>query len=225
MSVRQVFTLVSLLLFSTVLAIGQKPIASPAVTPPKANVRPTPSPSPFVEPFEKADVKTMASKCVSLETEMGNIEIELYPESAPESVRNFLDLVSIGAFDTTTFSRVVPGFVIQGGNISTRQAGTSIELAKRARHLIPDEPNKILHERGIVSMARSDEPNTASTHFFILVDAAPSLDGKFAAFGRVTKGMDVVDAINKAPVEGDKPVKPERIRKALVANCPVSQQP
>jgi peptidyl-prolyl cis-trans isomerase B (cyclophilin B) len=58
-----------------------------------------------------------------------------------------------------------------------------------------------------------------------LVDAAPSLDGKFAAFGRVTKGMDVVDAINKAPVEGDKPVKPERIRKALVANCPVSQQP
>jgi peptidyl-prolyl cis-trans isomerase B (cyclophilin B) len=74
-------------------------------------------------------------------------------------------------------------------------------------------------------MARSDEPNTASTHFFILVDAAPSLDGKFAAFGRVTKGMDVVDVINKAPVEGDKPVKPVRIRKAFVTNCPIAPQP
>ncbi len=74
-------------------------------------------------------------------------------------------------------------------------------------------------------MARPDEPNSASTHFFILVDAAPTLDGKFAAFGRVTKGMDVVDAINKGPVEGDKPTKPVRISKVTVYACPVNPAP
>ncbi len=89
----------------------------------------------------------------------------MYPESAPESVRNFLNLAAIGAFDTTTFGRVVPGFVIQGGNIWSREAGVSRELSTRARRTIPDEPNKILHERGIVSMARTDDPNTATTSF------------------------------------------------------------
>jgi peptidyl-prolyl cis-trans isomerase B (cyclophilin B) len=95
------------------------------------------------------------------------------------------------------------------------------ELAKRAARAIPDEPSEIRHDRGILSMARSDEPNTATTHFFILVDEARTLDGKFAAFGRVTRGMEVVDAINKMPVEGDKPTKPVRITRATVAPCPV----
>ena len=94
-----------------------------------------------------------------------------------------------------------------------------MELGRRARRTIPDEPNKILHERGIVSMARSDEANSATTNFFILVDSASYLDGKFAAFGRVTKGMDVADAINKAPVENEKPAKPVRIKKARVVEC------
>lgn len=77
----------------------------------------------------------------------------------------------------------------------------------------------MLHERGVVSMARSDEPNSASTHFFILVDAAPLLDGKFAAFGRVTKGMDIVDTINKVTVIDEKPEKPVRMKKATVLPC------
>ncbi len=189
----------------------------------KANPRPTPPATAtsaiMSEPFDKADIKTMAAKCVKLETESGDIEMEMYPESAPETVRNFLNLVAIGAFDTTTFSRVVPGFVIQGGNIWTREGGVSMELGRRARRTIYDEPNKILHERGVVSMARGDEANTATTNFFILVDSASSLDGKFAAFGRVTKGMDVVDTINKAEVNGDKPEKPVRIRRASVYTC------
>ncbi len=92
-------------------------------------------------------------------------------------------------------------------------------MGERARRTIPDEPNKILHERGIVSMARADEPNTATTNFFILVAAAPFLDNKFAAFGRVTNGMEVVDAINKAPGADEKPDKPVRIKKAIVTNC------
>jgi peptidyl-prolyl cis-trans isomerase B (cyclophilin B) len=219
------FTFLLLILFFPAFGLCQTP--TPGATshePVKVNARPSPSPRAVMEPFEKADVKTMAAKCVMLDTEAGSIQIELYPESAPETVRNFLDLVAIGAYDTTTFGRVVPGFVIQGGNLGTREAPISVDLAKRARHIIPDEPNKILHERGVVSMARGDEPNTATTHFFVLVDAAPSLDGKFAAFGRVIKGMDVVDAINKAPVEGEKPVKPVRLKKATVLTCPAPPQ-
>ncbi len=191
---------------------------TPQPQPKKSNERPMETAS-AAEPFDKSDMKTMASKCVVLDTEAGMIEMEMYPESAPESVRNFLNLVAIGAFNTTTFSRVVPGFVVQGGNIWTREGGVSMELGRRARRTIPDEPNKILHERGVVSMARSDEPNTATTNFFILVDTANYLDGKFAAFGRVTKGIEVADAINKAPIEGEKPVKPVRIRKASVIDC------
>ncbi|MGI9037066.1 MAG: peptidylprolyl isomerase [Pyrinomonadaceae bacterium] len=183
----------------------------------KSNQRPPDAPS---EPFDKADVKTMAAQCVKLETEAGNIELEMFPETAPETVKNFLNLAATGSFDTTTFSRVVPDFIIQGGNLSTSQKPTP-ELVKRARRTIPDEPNAVKHERGIVSMARGDEPNMASTHFFILVSDAPSLDGKFAAFGRVTSGMDVVDAINKMPVDGDKPIKPVRIARATVAPCAV----
>jgi peptidyl-prolyl cis-trans isomerase B (cyclophilin B) len=136
-------------------------------------------------------------------------------------VRNFLNLTAIGAFDTTTFSRVVPDFVIQGGNLWSGEKMT-VELGKRARKTIPDEPNKILHQRGILSMARSDQPNSATTDFFILVGDAPHLDGTFAAFGRVTRGMDVVDKINKAPVTDEKPEKPVKITKASIVPCTAS---
>ena len=222
MFLRVIITSVFAILFA-VTAFGQKaaPMATPDTREPgKANARPAPTPEPpQAEPFDKADVKTMASKCVKLETESGDIEMELYPESAPESVRNFLNLTATGAYDTTVFSRVVPGFVIQGGDLYTRDGKMTYALGIRARKTIPDEPGKILHERGIVSMARSDEPIQATTHFFILVDSAPSLDGKFAAFGCVTRGMETVDAINKVPVENEKPAKPVRIKKATVRAC------
>ena len=84
---------------------------------------------------------------------------------------------------------------------------------------MPDEPSYVKHVRGIVSMARPDEPNSATTHFFILLSEATQLDGKFSAFGRVTRGMEVVDAINKAPAEGEKPVKPVIIKRAIVETC------
>ncbi len=190
--------------------------------PSKANARPQDK-QPVAEPFDKADVAAMAKQCVSLDTEAGLIELELYPEHAPESVRNFLNLTATGLFDGTSFSRVVPGFVIQGGNMWSREGGkVTRAIGERARRTLPDEPNNILHERGIVSMARPDEPNQATTDFFILVKEAPYLDGKFAAFGRVTKGMDVVDAINKLPVTDEKPEKPVKVRKATVAACRAS---
>ncbi len=191
---------------------------SAAQTSKKANQRPV-AESPKAEPFEKATVETMAMQCVKFETDAGIIELEMFPESAPESVRSFLNLAATGAFDTTVFSRVVPGFVIQGGDLFTNQKMTA-ELDKRARRTLPDEPSQIKHERGILSMARGDEPNSASTHFFILLSEARPLDGKFAAFGRVTKGMETVEAINKMPVEGEKPKNPVQIKRAVVAPCP-----
>ncbi|HEX8398711.1 MAG TPA: peptidylprolyl isomerase [Pyrinomonadaceae bacterium] len=186
----------------------------------KANARPAAAPKPAsAEPFDKASIQKMAEQCVKLETEAGIIEIALLPETAPETVRNFLNLAATGAFDTTTFSRVVPGFVVQGGNLSTREKMTP-ELDKRSRRTIADEPNSVKHERGVVSMARPDTPNSATTHFFILVGDSRHLDGTFAAFGRVTSGMDVVDSINKMPVEGDKPTKPVKLKRAAVVPCP-----
>lgn len=188
--------------------------------PKKSNARPVEARA--AEPFDGASVEKMAGQCVRLETEAGRIVIEMLPEAAPESVRNFLNLAAAGAFETTTFSRVVKGFVVQGGNLSTGEKWNAA-LAQRAARRIPDEPNYVKHVRGVVSMARSDEPNSATTHFFILVGEAAQLDGKFAAFGRVTSGMEVVDAINQAPVENEKPVKPVRLTRAIVEPCAPKQ--
>lgn len=201
-------------------ASGQQPSATPAVkVPAKTNARPTPTPAVRAEPFDKADVQTMAAQCVSFDTELGPIEMEMFPEHAPEAVRNFLNLAATGLFDTTVFGRVVPGFVIQGGDLYSREGKVTYEIGMRARRTLPDEPNKVLHERGVLSMARGEESNTAMTSFFILVGTGTHLDGKFAAFGRVTKGMETVDAINKAPVTDEKPDKPVRIKKATVSSC------
>lgn len=171
------------------------------------------------EPFDKATAEQMSKQCVTLATEEGPIEIEMLAEAAPESVRNFLNLSAAGAYDTTVFSRVIKGFIIQGGDIHTREKITP-ELARRAMRKVPDEPSAVKHVRGVVSMARTDEPDSATTHFFILAGDSPHLDGTFAAFGRVRSGMDVVDKINGADLDGEKPKKPVRVTRATVAPCP-----
>ena len=184
----------------------------------KANARPTASPAPKADPFVDASVEQMSGQCVALETDHGAIVIEMLPNKAPESVRSFLNLVATGALDTTTFSRIVKGFVIQGGNLATSEKWGA-EMSARMQRALPDEPNDMKHVRGVVSMARGDEPNSATTHFFILVGDGPHLDGKFAAFGRVLRGMEVADAINRAAAEGDKPIMPVRITRAAVSRC------
>lgn len=208
----QIMLLLFLLIGSSALQASAQPPAK------KANSRETKK----AEPFDKATAEKMASQCARLETEAGNIDLEFYPESAPETVRNFLNLISLGAFDTTTFSRVVPGFVIQGGMPDTK-AGITRPLLNRMIKPIPDEPSQIKHQRGILSMARADEPNTASSSFFILLRDADYLDGKFAAFGRVIAGMEVVDAISKKPVVDEKPEKPVKINKAILTPCAVGK--
>lgn len=222
------FIFTALVFFSmTVFAAAQEATTSPTPKPEpkKSNARPsvpsvaaTAGPDFPPEPYDKADAKTMAGMCVTLDTEAGAITLEMYPEHAPESVRNFLNMAAAGLLDSTTFSRVVPNFVIQGGDLFTGEK-RPVYLGKRSRRVIPDEPNRILHTRGVLSMARADEPNSATTHFFILLMDAEFLDNKFAAFGRVTSGMDAVTTINKAPTNQEKPDKPVKIKKANVAAC------
>lgn len=209
------------LVFAMVLAClgslhGQNPVPNPDA--PKKNARSITAPRPRSDPFEGASVEKMTGQCVTLDTEQGTIVIEMLPAKAPETVRSFLNLTAAGGLDTTTFSRIVKGFVIQGGNLSTHENLTA-ELAKRSERKLPDEPSDLKHARGIVSMARGDEPNAATTHFFILVGDGPHLDGKFAAFGRVARGMEVADAINRAETEAEKPLVPVRIMHATIAPC------
>jgi peptidyl-prolyl cis-trans isomerase B (cyclophilin B) len=213
-------TAILLLLSVTTFSIarGQATPNGPIDGPRKANARTTPAPAVAPEPFDGASVEKMAAQCVSLETEVGTIEIAMMPEVAPESVRNFLNLAATGALDTTTFRRTVKNFVIQGGNLQTSQKW-NFDLAKRMTRKIPDEPGIVKHVRGVVSMARTDEPNSATTHFFILVGTGSNLDGKFSAFGTVTKGIEVADAINQAPADGEKPDKPVQINRAVVSPC------
>ena len=209
--------LLSALMMLSVFALvnAQEPTPDPTK---KANSRPAEVMAVAPEPFDGAPVEKMRDQCVSLETEAGVIDMEMIPEVAPESVRNFLNLAATGALDTTTFARVVKGFVIQGGNLATSEKWGAA-LSKRMSRKLPDEPNLVKHVRGIVSMARPEAANSATTNFFILVGNAQYLDGKFSAFGRVTRGMEVVDAINQAPLEGDKPEKPVRINRAVVVPC------
>jgi peptidyl-prolyl cis-trans isomerase B (cyclophilin B) len=196
-------------------SFAQKPQQSPAK---KIEAKPAETPITRSEPFDGASIEKMSGQCVTLETDAGMIVIEVLPKAAPESARSFLNLAQTGALDTTTFSRVVKNFIIQGGNLSTGDEWNA-ELSQRMSRKLPDEPNDVKHVRGIVSMARGDEPNTATTHFFILVGSGPHLDGKFAAFGRVAQGIEVADAINQAPAEGEKPANPVRIKRAVVAPC------
>jgi len=198
-------------------AVAQNPLPN-SETLKKANSRPAESAQPKPEPFAAASVEKMTGQCVTLETEQGAIVIEMLPEKAPESARNFLNLAATGAFETTTFSRVVPGFVIQGGNLSTSEKW-SAQLSDRAQKHLPDEPSDLKHVRGVVSMARGEEANSATTHFFILVGDGPHLDGKFSAFGRVRRGLEVADAINRAPSENEKPQVPVRIVRTEVSQC------
>ncbi len=214
---RRLMLVILLALFCAGVAGAQVTPPNPADSAKKSNQRPAEA-TVMPEPFDGATIEKLAGHCVMLETELGAIDIAMMPEVAPESVRNFLNLAATGALDTTTFSRTVKGFVIQGGSLSTSEKW-SAELAKRMARKLPDEPGIVKHVRGIVSMARTDEPNSATTHFFILVGDGPHLDTKFSAFGTVTKGIEVADAINRAPADGEKPDKPVRINRTVVVPC------
>jgi peptidyl-prolyl cis-trans isomerase B (cyclophilin B) len=120
-------------------------------------------------------------------------------------VRNFLKLVATGWYNGTSFHRLVKDFVAQGGMGDTRPNGAPHEADKWVRTLKGEFRDDVKHERGILSMARGDDPDTASTSFFLMLGASPHLDGKYTAFGRVVEGLEVLDAFQKEEVSGETP--------------------
>jgi peptidyl-prolyl cis-trans isomerase B (cyclophilin B) len=165
-------------------------------------IRETPPPEP--EPFSTETDAELARYRAVLETTAGPITIELFPDKAPGHVRNFLRLAESGVFDGTAFHRVVRGFVVQTGSLGSR--GPLTEKQQKYVRTLPPEFNDTRHVKGILSMARGDDPASASTSFFIVTGDASSLDGKYSAFGRVLDGMAALDRIEQAPVNGEAPV-------------------
>jgi peptidyl-prolyl cis-trans isomerase B (cyclophilin B) len=179
----------------------------------KVTIRDKPAPVP--EPFVSASAEELAQQRVTLETSLGNITLELFPDRAPNHVRQFLRLAASGVFDGTAFHRVVPGFVIQGGYLATRTEPLDERQQGYVQTLQP-EFNATRHERGILSMARGDELASATSSFFIVLAPADSLDGKYTVFGRVAAGMDVVEKIEAAPREGETPATRIDVMRARV---------
>jgi peptidyl-prolyl cis-trans isomerase B (cyclophilin B) len=175
-------------------------------------IRETPPPEP--EPFSTETAAQLAAFRAVLDTSAGPITIEFFPDKAPEHVRNFLRLAQTGVYDGMTFHRVVKGFAIQTGSVGTR-GPLSEKQQKFVRSLAP-EFNDTKHVKGIVSMARGDDPASATTSFFIVTGDAPSLDGKYTAFGRVVDGMPAVEAIERAAVNGETPVDRIELRSVQV---------
>lgn len=155
---------------------------------------------------------------VIIEMENGKkMTVELYPKEAPITVANFLKLVNDGFYNELIFHRVISGFMIQGGDpLGTGYGGSenSIKGEFRANGV----NNTIRHMRGVISMARSQSPNSASSQFFIMHKDAPYLDGQYAAFGKVVEGIDVVDEIASVETDyNDMPLKPQKIKTITVA--------
>ena len=147
----------------------------------------------------------------------GIIDVELYPDKAPETVANFEKLVKEGFYDGLTFHRIIRGFMIQGGDPEGTGMGGSSEKIKGEFAANGFPRNDVKHVRGVISMARSMNPDSASSQFFIMHEDAPHLDGSYAAFGKVINGMDTVDEIaNVRTTFGDRPVSPVVIKKMTV---------
>jgi peptidyl-prolyl cis-trans isomerase B (cyclophilin B) len=180
----------------------------------RVTIRDTPPPEP--EPFASESPADLAKHRAILETSTGSITVEFFADKAPEHVRNFLRLASLGVYDGTAFHRVVRGFVIQTGALTSR-APLSEKQQKMVRSLQP-EFNDTRHVKGILSMARGDDPASAMTSFFIVTGDAASLDGKYTAFGRVIDGMAVVEAIEQAPVNGEAPVTRVDLKSVRILN-------
>ena len=140
-----------------------------------------------------------AQEIAVIETKFGKIEMELFADKAPGHVKNFKDLAKKGFYDGTIFHRVIPGFMIQGGDPNTKSDDRSTHGMGGPGYSIKAEFNDTLHKRGILSMARSQDPNSAGSQFFIVVKKSSFLDGKYTAFGKVLSGMAIADQIVNAP--------------------------
>ena len=147
-----------------------------------------------------------------IKTSAGDIHIRFFPDKAPNHVKNFIDLAKSGFYNGTKFHRVIPGFMIQGGDPNTKSGDPNSWGTGGSDRNVNAEFNDISHRRGIVSMARSQSPNSASSQFFIVVADSTFLDNQYTVFGQVLKGMEVADKIVSAPRGAqDRPNNPTTI--------------
>ena len=160
----------------------------------------------------------MPNPIVTIEMENGGeIKLELYPETAPQSVYNFIYLIGRHFYDGKIFHRVIPGFMIQGGcPEGTGTGGPGYRI--KGEFLFNGVDNKLKHKRGVLSMARAQSPNSAGSQFFIMHQDAPHLDGQYAAFGKVISGMEIVDRIAATPTDFRDRPKTEQVMKTVTVD-------
>ena len=175
---------------------------------------------------EEKPMSYYENKVAELHTTAGDIHIRFFPDVAPNHVKNFIDLAEKGFYNGTKFHRVIPGFMIQGGDPNTIKGdpsswGTGGNEGKNVKA----EFNPVSHKRGIVSMARAQHPDSASSQFFVVVADSTFLDNQYTVFGQVTKGMDVADKIVAAPRgPNDRPNEPTTITSITVRAATAAEQ-
>lgn len=164
--------------------------------------------------FKKEEIKKMAETRAVIETKFGKMEVKFFPEVAPNHVNNFIELAKKGFYNGTTFHRVIPGFMIQGGDPLSKDPNRAAHGTGGPGHTVKAEFSDRPHKRGILSMARSAHPDSAGSQFFICVADSPWLDKQYTVFGEVVSGMDVVDKIVSEPKDNrDNPV--ERVEMSI----------
>ena len=170
-------------------------------------------------PERREESRLLAEINAIIHTRFGDITLRFFPEDAPEHVKNFIDLARKGFYTKTTFHRIIPGFMIQGGDPNSKNADRSRHGMGGPGYSLKAEFNNNPHKRGTLSMARSADPNSAGSQFFICVSAAPHLDGQYTVFGEVMDGMEVVDKIVAQPRDqNDNPT--ERIEMTVDIQTP-----
>ncbi|MCW5964849.1 MAG: peptidylprolyl isomerase [Bryobacterales bacterium] len=166
-------------------------------------------------PFAEAGLEELR-RTVTMETTLGTVRIQLEPDWAPEHARQFLNLTAEGWYDGVGFHRIVPAFVVQGGMGYYREPSKTHRADRWVRTLPGEFRTDVKHERGVVSMARDDDPNSATTSFFLMLGEASYLDGKYSAFGRIVEGMETLDVFEQQEVEGETPKRRLEIVRATV---------
>jgi len=171
----------------------------------------------FIILFSLVNYKSMAQEIMILKLQHGDVEIELYPEKAPNHVKRFKELANSGKYDGVVFHRVIEGFMAQTGDVkfgNSNSAEFNLSLAGTGGSSLPDlkaEFTDIAHTRGVLSAARSSNPDSANSQFFICFESAPHLDRQYSAFGKVTKGMEFVDKIKKGDPNSGAVNNPDKI--------------
>lgn len=189
----------------------------------EASVPPPASPTTAAE--ENKPMSAYENKVAELHTSAGEIDIRFYPDVAPNHVKNFIDLAEKGFYNGTKFHRVIPGFMIQGGDPNTVSGAPSTWGTGGSGKNVSAEFSAVSHKRGIVSMARSSDPNSASSQFFIVTNDSTFLDRQYTVFGQVTKGMDIADKIVGAPTGAqDRPTNPTSIDKIVIRAAKPEEQ-